>query len=198
MTHTTFQERGYCSPSGYDCIDGVLRSLCTLYNAALQERRDAYRMRGKTVTLYEQMRELTEIRREDPDGFGALILGAARGALYGLDRAFNAFFRRVKAGEKPGFPRFKPWRRFECIDIQDPTPGMVKRKGRKVVVKMKGLPPIKLRPKRPLPDGKALKSLRIVRRVTGVSVDLVYEVDTRHPFLKQKPPLASTWASASA
>ena len=74
---------------------------------------------------------------------------------------------------------------------------MVKRKGRKVVVKMKGLPPIKLRPKRPLPDGKALKSLRIVRRVTGVSVDLVYEVD-KHPFLKQKPPLASTWASASA
>ena len=176
MAHTTFQERGYCSPSGYDRIDAVLRNLCTLYNAALQERRDAYRMQGKAVTLYDQIKELTEIRRDDPDGFGVLILGAARGVLYRLDRAFNGFFRR----DKPGFPRFKPWRRFECIDVVDPKPGMVKRKGRKVIVKMKGLPPIKLRPKRPLPDGPALKSLRIVRRVTGVTVDMVYEVE-KHP-----------------
>ena len=177
MAHTTFQERGYCSPSGYDRIDAVLLELCRLYNAALQERRDAYRMQGKTVTLYDQIKELTEVRRDDPDGLGKIILGAARGALYRLDRAFNAFFRRVKAGDKPGFPRFKPRQRFACIDVVDPKPGMVKRKGRKIVVKMKGLPSIKLRPKRPLPDGTAIKALRIVRRVTGVTVDLVYEVD---------------------
>ena len=84
MIHTTFQERGYCSPSGYDRIDAVLRHLCTLYNAALQERRDAYRMQGKTVTLYDQMKELTGIRQDDPDGFSKIIVGAARGVLYRL------------------------------------------------------------------------------------------------------------------
>ena len=181
MIHTTFQERGYCSPSGYDRIDAVLLHLCTLYNAALQERRDAYRMQGKTVTLYDQMKELTGIRQDDPDGFGKIIVGAARGVLYRLDRAFNAFFRRVKAGEKLGFPRFKPWQRFQCIDIVDPKPGMVKQQGRKVVIKMKGLPPVKLRPKRLLPDGQHLKALRIVRRPAGVTVDLVYEVEKTPP-----------------
>ena len=187
MIHTTFQERGYCSPSGYDRIDAVLRHLCTLYNAALQERRDACRMQGKTVTLYDQMKELTGIRQDDPDGFGKIIVGAARGVLYRLDRAFNAFFRRVKAGEKLGFPRFKPWQRFQCIDIVDPKPGMVKQQGRKVVIKMKGLPPVKLRPKRLLPDGQHLKALRIVRRPAGVTVDLVYEVE--------KTPLPETQAA---
>ena len=48
-------------------------------------------------------------------------------------------------GENRGFPRFKPWRRFQCIDVHDPKPRMVKRKGGKVIIKMKGLPPIKLR-----------------------------------------------------
>ena len=176
MLYTTFQERGYCSPAGYDRIDAMLRDLCRLYNAALEERREAYRRQGKPVTLYEQMRELTGIRKDDPEGFGKQHIGFARGALNRLDRAFNAFFRRVKAGEKPGFPRFKPWQRFQCIDVANPKPGMVKRKGRKVVVKMKGLTPIKLRPSRTLPDSTHLKSLRIVRRPTGVTVDLVYDV----------------------
>ena len=125
--------------------------------------------------------------RDDPDGFGKIIVGAARGVLYRLDRAFNAFFRRVKAGEKLGFPRFKPWQRFQCIDIVDPKPGMVKQQGRKVVIKMKGLPPVKLRPKRLLPDGQHLKALRIVRRPAGVTVDLVYEVE--------KTPLPETQAA---
>ena len=162
----------------------------------MEERREAYRRQGKSVTLYDQIKELTQVRKDDPEGLGKLIIGAARGALYRLDRAFNAFFRRIKAAEKPGFPRFKPWQRFTCIDVVDPKPEMVKRKERKVVAKMKGLPPIKLRPKRTLPDSAALKSLRIVHRPTGVTVDLVYEGDKAS--LPHFPPLASTWEYVSA
>ena len=68
--------------------------LARLYNAALQERRDAYRMAGKSVSLYEQMTELTAIRGDDPE-WAALDTSVGRGVLRRLDRAMNAFFRRL-------------------------------------------------------------------------------------------------------
>ena len=89
----------------------------------------------------------------------------------------RGFFRRVKAGQKPGFAPFKPVTRFQCLDIAEPSPRMVKRHGRYGVVKIKGCPRIKMRPTRPLPDSSQLKSLRIVRRPTGCTVDLGYEVE---------------------
>ena len=71
--------------------------LARLYNAALQERRDAYRMAGKSVSPYEQMMELTAIRGGDPE-WASLDVNVSRGVLRRLDRAMNAFFRRVKNG----------------------------------------------------------------------------------------------------
>ena len=47
MTHKTFQERGYCSRRGYARLDATLGELCRLRNAALQERRDAWKMAGR-------------------------------------------------------------------------------------------------------------------------------------------------------
>ncbi len=150
--------------------------LNTLYNAALQERRDAYRMQGQSVSLYEQNTQLTVIRSEQPE-WAALDVNVARGVLRRLDRAMNAFFRRVKAGQKPGFPRFRPVSRFQCIEPAQPRPGMVKVSpgGRKARICIKGLPSIELRLKRPLPGSKALKSLRLVKRPNGWYADLVYE-----------------------
>ena len=46
MAHKTFQERGYCTRGGYARLDAVLGELCRLGNAALQERRDAWKMCG--------------------------------------------------------------------------------------------------------------------------------------------------------
>ncbi len=181
MPHATFQLRGYCSKSGYDRLDSLLADLCTFYNAALQERKGAWQKCRHSISYNDQCKSLTQIRRDDPDGFGKLSLQTPRGVLAQLDRAMNAFFRRVKAGEKPGFPRFRARSRFQCLDVRAPRPGNIKQRGNKVVVKVKGLPPIMLRPSRPLPDRQALKALRIVRRPTGVTVDLVYEVE--------KPPL---------
>lgn len=77
-----------------------------LYNAALEERREAWR-KGKRVTFYSQDAQLKDIRRDDPERFGRWAFNCERAALRRLDRAFQGFFRRVKAGEKPGYPRFK-------------------------------------------------------------------------------------------
>ncbi len=153
------------------------RSLCTLYNAALEERIEAYRKAGTSISLYEQMKSLTQIRREDPEGWGNQDVQAGRGVRRRLDRAMNAVFRRVKAGETPGFPRFKPWQRFPCLASAVPRPGMVQRRGQHWIVKLKGCPVVKRRPARPLPASQQLKALRIVRRPAGCTVDLVYAVE---------------------
>ena len=179
--HTTYQLRGHLSKGKHERLDAAMRQCATLYNAALQERRDAYRMAGASVTLYDQTKQFTGIRADDPN-WGDLDVGIGRGVLRRIDRAYNAFFRRVKAGETPGFPRFKSGRRWRTIDLALTHKGMVKvsADGRKAWVRIKGLPAIELRLKRPLPSSEHLKAIRIVRRPVGVYVDLVYEVEHKH------------------
>lgn len=84
---------------------------CELYNAALQERIEAYRKAGLSINFAQQCRSLTEIRGFEPR-VSAVNCHSAQGTLRRLDRAFKAFFSRVKKGETPGFPRFKSFARF--------------------------------------------------------------------------------------
>ena len=171
-THTTHQLRCHIRKSGHARLGEVRGMLNTLYNAALQERRDAYRMAGKSINLYQQNAALTTIRADWPE-WAALDVSVGRGVLRRLDRAFNAFFRRVKEGGAPGFPRFKPLSRFRCIELAGVRPGMVKGSAdeRKAHIRVKGLPPIELRLKRPLPPSGSLKSLRLVQRANGYLPD---------------------------
>jgi putative transposase len=82
-----------------------------LYNGALEERIEAYRKARKSISFADQCASLTVIRRECPE-YLAVNAQSAQVTLKRLDRAFQAFFRRVKAGEAPGFPRFKSRNRF--------------------------------------------------------------------------------------
>ncbi|MEV0144401.1 MULTISPECIES: transposase [unclassified Nonomuraea] len=86
-----------------------------LYNAALEHRRTAYRKAGVTVGYGEQSAELKEIRKADPHGQGRWSAGSQQQTLRCLDRAFAAFFRRIKAGHKAGYPRFKGRGRFDTV-----------------------------------------------------------------------------------
>ena len=156
----------------------MLGDCATLYNAALQERRDAYRYAGVTVRLYDQMRGLTGVRADD-SALAGVSVNVQRGVLRRLDFAMSSFFRRIKSGQKPGYPRFKPRSRYTTIEIADPSPSMVRRveEGNKASVRVKGLPVIRLRPRRTLPPSEQLRSLRIVQRPSGYVVDMTYEID---------------------
>ncbi|MEV0235700.1 transposase [Nonomuraea sp. NPDC050786] len=87
-----------------------------LYNAALEHRRAAYAKAGVTVRYGDQSAELKEIRKADPDGQGRWSAGSQQQTLRRLDKAFAAFFRRIKAGEKPGYPRFKGRGWFDTVE----------------------------------------------------------------------------------
>ena len=90
----------------------LLRDHCDLYNAALEERREAWRKRKVPVSYGAQSAQLKEIRRADPDGQGRHSFTAQQQTLRRLGTVFDGFFNRVKAGAKAGYPRFKPYTRF--------------------------------------------------------------------------------------
>lgn len=96
----------------------MLRDHCSLYNGALQERRDAYRHVSKTTVRYgQQSAQLKGIRAFDPEGQGRWSFSSQQATLRRLDKAFAAFFRRIKAGDKPGYPRFRGVGRFDTVDF---------------------------------------------------------------------------------
>lgn len=82
-----------------------------LYNAALEERIEAYRKGGVYISYYDQSKSLTKLRQELPE-YAGINCNASKETLRRLDKCFKAFFRRVKAGQTPGFPRFKSRDRF--------------------------------------------------------------------------------------
>lgn len=95
-------------------FETTLGLCCELYNGGLQERRDAWRMAGKTVRYVEQANQLPEIKRLRPE-LNDIHSQVLQHTLKRLDTAFQNFFRRVKAGEKPGYPRFRSRRRYDSF-----------------------------------------------------------------------------------
>ena len=94
---------------------GQTLSLCReLYNAGLQERRDAWKLNRVSLSYVEQANQLSEIKavRDDLDTVHSQVL---QDVLKRLDKTFKAFFGRVKKGEKAGFPRFKGASRFDSF-----------------------------------------------------------------------------------
>ncbi len=94
-------------------FEHILADSCETYNAALQERRDAWRMQRKSITLYDQQKQITQLRK-DPQ-FAVISVDIQREPLRRVDLAFKAFFRRCKAGDKPGFPRFRSRDRYDSF-----------------------------------------------------------------------------------
>ncbi|MGH7015435.1 MAG: RNA-guided endonuclease InsQ/TnpB family protein, partial [Stellaceae bacterium] len=89
----------------------MLASHQRLYNAALEQRIAAWRLGRHRVSYVDQCRDLTDLRGED-ERYARLNAQSAQVTLRRLDLALRAFFRRVKAGQTPGFPRFRSFERF--------------------------------------------------------------------------------------
>jgi putative transposase len=99
-------------------LEQLLRNQCELYNAALEERRGAWKWERRSVSYFDQTRTLTTLRELRPEVLDHGVT-VCRGTLKRLDRAFCAFYRRCRAGQTPGFPRFKAWRRFDSVQWED-------------------------------------------------------------------------------
>jgi putative transposase len=119
---------------------GVLSRCRELYNAALSERKDTYQQYQRTtviagqertvaatmvvgcqvkpISFYGQKRDLVEIKQERPE-YQDIASHVLQDVLGRLDKAFAAFFRRVRNGETPGYPRFKGRNRYDSFTYPD-------------------------------------------------------------------------------
>ena len=124
-----------------------------LYNALLQERRDAYRLRGAAVSAKQQYAEITALRQPSQridKRLGAVYRECQDAVLHRLDLAFAAFFRRCKRGETPGYPRFKPAARWSQLEFPHGNRALRFDPGQRKVT-IPGVGPVKLRKGRAVP-----------------------------------------------
>lgn len=118
-------------------LSEMLRDFCDLYNGALEHRISEFRKRTEKEAaltpeerrdlkqhktrqrsqVNEQICTLPEIRRDLPHYLGRWSATAEQQVLRRLEKAYKAFFRRIKAGEKAGFPRFRVWGRYHAADF---------------------------------------------------------------------------------
>jgi len=95
-------------------FDTIVWRCRTVYNTALEQRKTIYVQRGISVTYYQQKAELPGIKEAMPE-FSEVHSQVLQDVVLRVDRAFQAFFRRVKSGETPGYPRFHGRDRFNSF-----------------------------------------------------------------------------------
>jgi putative transposase len=138
----TFKYRLYPTGNQAQALDIQLGEACRLYNAALQEHRDAYRQAGISLSYYDQANQLKDIRAED--ACGLTNFSCAQDVLRRVDKTFKAFFGRVRRGETPGYPRFKPRSRYDSITFPSYGDGVRLRDNGKLYVQGVGEIRVKL------------------------------------------------------
>ena len=153
-------------------LDDLRTGQNELYNAALEERRGAWRWERRRVSRLDQQKTLT--------GWDHPILRfgvwPARGTLLRVDRAFDGFFRRLNAGQKPGYPRFKSQARWDSIEYPDAYCWKLTGQGRTGRLYLQGVGHIRYRTSKRGVPGKP-KTLVVKREGRRWRAYVVYETE---------------------
>ncbi|TLX16861.1 RNA-guided endonuclease TnpB family protein [Rhizobium sp. MHM7A] len=141
----------------------ALSQLCEdqrqLYNAALQERVEAWKKQQISITKLDQFNSLSEIRSFDRT-YSSVPSRLSRWTISRVDDAFKGFFSRVKRGTKAGFPRFKPRSRWKSFGFSEWS-GIRLNDEKLLFSGLTGR--LKVRLHRPIPDGASLKACTFTR-----------------------------------
>ena len=114
MQKTTFRYRLYPTPAQQRAMLHTLRECRGLYNTLLAERRDTYEQARDSPSWYTQKCRLPGLKESNP-ALREVHSQVLQDVALRLDLAFKAFFRRVKAGDKPGYPRFRGASRYDSF-----------------------------------------------------------------------------------
>lgn len=151
----------------------MLRDFCQLYNAALEHRVEAWR-KSVSVKCNEQIVTLPIIRRDAPDTHGRWSSTAQQQVLRRLDKAFKAFFGRIRRGAKAGFPRFRARDSYHAADFRVGDGLTIRKSGKVGIVGVPG--EIKIRWHREMPNKP--KSAILTRQAGRWYVVFHVEVET--------------------
>jgi putative transposase len=158
----TFKYRLYPTSSQRTALHTMLDACRWVYNKTLEIRKTAWEERHESVSLYEAMKRLPAWKTEH-EWLKAAHSQVLQNAQVRVDLAFQAFFRRVKAGETPGYPRFRGRQRYDSFTYpQAGTAWKVLDNGR---VRLSKIGDVKIKLHRPL-EGEA-RTLTISRDRLG-------------------------------
>ena len=170
-----YQYRIYPTFKQAKILHAWLEVLRNLYNQGLSWRKEVYNKTGESASWVTQANTLPELRQTSST-FGMLHIDVLQDTLRRLDKAYQAFFCRVQAGEAPGFPRFKGEGRYRSMTFNHLSKKLIrnirKRMARIVVPKIGH---ITIHYHRPLPDGK-IKHLTIQRKASGWYANIAVEI----------------------
>ena len=153
-----YKYRLYPSKAQQDLLEQTLETCRRWYNICLAERKEAYENEKRSIGKFEQLRKVKEQKQSNP--YAARVHShILQIVVQDLDQAFQAFFRRVKAGEKAGYPRFKGRNRFDSFGLKEYGNGF-KLEGRRL--RLSGVGRLRVRWHRPL-EGE-IKTVRIRRQ----------------------------------
>lgn len=168
-----FNYRLYPSKAQRVRLEETLETARRFYNDCLGERKAVYELEGRTIGKFEQQLRIKIHKRNNPFAVG-VHTHIFKVVVEDLDKAFQAFFRRVKAKKKPGYPRFKGCNRFRSFGLKQPGQGF-KIDGRRLRLTFIGR--IAVRWHRPL-EGK-IKTLRITRKADKWYASFCCEVEAK-------------------
>ncbi len=113
----TYHFRIYPTHKQVNRLEEWLGLCCAIYNAALDERKSAYRMVGVSLSYEHQCAELPECKEVRPE-LSAVPSQVLQDVVKRVDLAFDAFFQRMEQGQKPGYPRFKSRFRYDSLTFK--------------------------------------------------------------------------------
>lgn len=110
----TFQYRIYPTKKQLKALEATLEECRWLYNHLLEMRKNVWEQEGKGLTCYGQQATYPILKEQRPS-LNTVHSQVLQNVAVRIDLAFKAFFRRCKAGEKPGFPRFRGKERYDSF-----------------------------------------------------------------------------------
>ena len=110
----TFRYRLYPTSAQERKLLSALDLCRNLYNGALEERRSFYKKFNKSPTYFDQIKALSEVKELCPE-YKDIHSQISQDVLRRLEKSYQNFFRRIKTGEKPGFPRFLSRDRYKSF-----------------------------------------------------------------------------------
>jgi putative transposase len=109
-----FRYRLYPTRKQETTLNETLAECRWLYNHLLEKRKETYEQDGTGLSCYQQQATYTILKQERPS-LSIVHSQVLQNVAVRIDLAFKAFFRRCKAGEKPGFPRFRGKDRYDSF-----------------------------------------------------------------------------------
>lgn len=102
----THKCRMYPTKAQETILEQMLEECRWLYNKILETRKNAWEQHQESLRLYDTQKMIPSWKMERPS-LKSVYSQVLQNINIRVDLAFKAFFRRVKAGEDPGYPRFK-------------------------------------------------------------------------------------------